>query len=557
MAQRVLVVTGGFLHAGERSAWRALRRQAGHWRHAGSTWFDFKVKLVTAEPILLCRQEARRAPPEVRAFLAHDPGDEPPELTEVLLATLLAAEGAEYDLLTVDELLDGSRRARGLVDGASCVFLSSTMLRDLSEVEALVRRLRRPQGRLVVGGALAGAILPSFEGLEGVDVLAVGDGERLVPALCAWLRAGEGVETLRPPLGGSVETRGPTTVLRAGAPPGLSLDAYPTPDWARSARDRRRRYRTVHYESARGCPYRCGFCNYPYLFDDRKFRTRSAARIADDWERHARETGAEHVNCLDSLFTMPRARLVELCEELVRRDLRLGWTCYARADDLADADVVRLMRRAGARLVHVGIESGDQGQLDRMDKRCTVAANARALDNCRREGVTTFATLVIGYPGETEETLGETHRFLRRTPPDFHFLAVFNARIEGVPVLREESRARFGLATETNPRTTAPYWRHDTMDCVEATAHQRRLEERLAEEEVSLNAAVFYRSMLAYRPALRPALLRFQRDARRRHPVARALLGAADAWAGRRARRALRRGAASRLPPARAREAAP
>lgn len=526
----MLVVTGGFLHLGERSPTRALRREAAHWRRAGRVWYDLKVKLVSAEPVVLARRHMRRAPPEARALLSGD--DEPavPELTEVLLATLLAAEGLEYELASVDDVFAGRAGAR--LERTDAVFLSSTMLRDLAEVEAVVDRLGRKERRIVVGGALASAIHVVFPGLAGVDVLAVGEGEALVPTLASWLRGGE----LRAPAGGSVEQRGPTAVVRAPPPPSLTLDTLPAPDWRRSARDRGVRYRSVHYESVRGCPYRCAFCNYPYLFADDKFRVRSSRQMADDWERFAAD-GVEHVNCLDSLFTMPKRRLVEFCNELLRREVRLQWTCYARADDLADPATVRLMREAGARVVHIGIESGDQGQLDRMAKRGSVESNAAALRNCRAQGLTTFATLIIGFPGETPESVERTFDFLRANPPDFHFSTALNTRIEAVPVLSPESRALFGLVTERNPRSTAPAWRHATMDCVEAMNRVRELDARLALEEVSLNAATFYAAFRAYTPADRAPLLRFQREAYERHPTTRRVLSRLNRLVDARAKR--------------------
>lgn len=534
MDPRVLVLTGGLLHAGERSLARALRKQAAQWRASDGAWLDAKVKLTGTEPVLLARRSpALRA--EVERLERAADGTDAPELTEALLATLLAREGLDYDLATYDDLFTRPRHVERLLGSAACVFMSATMLRDLGELEPLVARVRRPGVRVVVGGALAGAVADAWRGMDGVDVLAVGDGERLVPALARWMREGHGAP--QAPEGGRVERRGEGWLLRAGTSPGVSLDAYPSADWVRSARDHGRRYRLVHHESVRGCPYRCAFCNYPFLFDDARFRWRSAKRVVDDWEGYVRDLGVEYVNCLDSLFTVPSRRLVEVCEEILSRGLRVKWICYARADDLADDATVALMRKAGATLVHVGVESGDQGQLDRMNKRVRAEANRAALANCRRHGVTTLASLVIGYPGETDTTLEATFQAFREAPPDFHFLAVFNTRIEGVPVLAPESRARFGLVAPRNARTTAPYWRHATMDCREACDRARALEERLAVGRVSLNAATFYRGILAYEPGDRARLLDLQRDSWLRAAPSRWTFDRLHAFVDRRLRR--------------------
>lgn len=171
-----------------------------------------------------------------------------------------------------------------------------------------------------------------------MDVLAVGYGELLVPRLADWVRSG--YQRLAPPPGGRLVERDQTLILHSGSPGDRDLDFLPTPDWALSARDRGRGYRMLYYESVRGCPYRCSFCNYPFLFDDTKFRYKSARKMADEWAAYVERLGVEYITALDSLFTMPRKRLMDFCHLLIARNTRVKWVCYARADDLQDLDVV-------------------------------------------------------------------------------------------------------------------------------------------------------------------------------------------------------------------------
>lgn len=530
--QRVLIVTGGLLNEKETSLPRALAKQWFQWQAADAAWLDLKIKLVMAEPIVagqLERLQGRASlSPQVREYFSRQENLDAPELTEVVLATLLAQEGMAYASTTVDEVFANTRRVRALLDECCCVFLSATLLRDLSEVEPLVRRIKRPGNRIVLGGALAGLLADGWPGMAEVDVLAVGYGEMLVPALVRYIRSG--FTDLQPPAGGRLENRAATRVLRSGVPQGRDLDFLPTPDWARAERDHGRRFDMVSYESVRGCPYRCNFCNYPYLFDDTRFRYKSAQRIADDWQRYAEKTGARYVSCLDSLFTMPRRRLTELCNELVRRRIGLKWICYARADDLADLDTARMMQAAGAVQVQIGIESGDQRMLDNMDKQCTVEANHRALANCREIGLTSVVSLIVGFPGETRQTLDHTYEFLRATPPDFYFLATFSTRVAGVPVLSAANRARLALRTDDNPRTVAPYWEHASMSARDVGNHVRDLHQRIMSNRVSLNAPLFYAGLLGFRPDQREALLDFQHRAATRHPLLTRSFNAANRW---------------------------
>jgi len=535
---RIAIVTGGFLNEKETSVWRALRKQLLQWRAAEAAWLDLKIKLVLAEPLVAGQLErARRGaqlPSEVRDFFSRDDTVASPELTEVVLMTLLHEAGLAFERLSVDDLFARPKHVERTLARVGCVFLSSTLLRDLSELEPIVSRLRRPGLRVVVGGALAGLLAHDWQGMRGVDVLAIGYGEFLVGALAEWARGG--YTELRPPPGGRIERRGGTDFVWSGVPEGHSLDFLPTPDWSLAAHAHGRRFRMVYYESVRGCPYRCNFCNYPYLFDDDRFRYKSAARIADDWQRYAERDGAEYVTCLDSLFTLPRRRLVELCELLVQRGVPVKWICYARADDLAQPDIAPMMQQAGAVQVQIGVESGDQRQLDNMDKQCSVEANFSALRNCRAAGVTSVVSLIVGFPGETAETLERTRRFLADAQPDFYFPATFSTRAFGVPVLNESNRARFDLRTQSQLRSVAPYWRHATMSCEEAGNHVRAMNDRVMRDGASLNAALFYPGILGYRPEQRPALLEFQRTLARRSGPLRWLFDRANAFIDRRLR---------------------
>ena len=517
----VLVITGGLLNEKETSPWRALCKQAAQWRASESAWLDLKSKAVIGESIALAGWHrlvaGRRLPKEAREYFSYTENADVPELTEVVLTTLLRTEGIPYEIATIDDVFHNDRSMRAKIAASSLVFLSATLLRDLGEVEPILQRILRPHHRIVLGGALASILAEAGDGISGVDVIAVGYGEILVPILAEYLRSGFNTLSAPPPV--SIERRRHSVVLRSGVPASRSLDGLITPDWFGAARDHGCRFPLVHYESVRGCPYRCSFCNYPYLFDDEKFRYKSARKIADDWERYRDELGVEFISCLDSLFTMPRRRLTALCDELVRRKIGVKWICYARASDLAERDVAAMMRDAGAHQVQIGIESGDPQILINMNKQCSVEENAMALDNCRSVGLTSVVSLVVGFPGETDGSLATTYRFLHDHPPDFYVLAIFSTRVAGVPVLNEANRARFGLHVDSNPRTVAPYWRHSSMSAADVGRHVRRLNRELIENRVALNAATFYSGLLRYSVAQRDALLDFQRASVNDHPL--------------------------------------
>jgi len=513
---RILIVTDGLLSPAEPSPIAALRKQAQVHRNSAGPWLDLRVKLQILERILpaklhLVSRRARRASyfETAARLLGEKIGLGAPELTEVLLMTLLEEQGVSYDATTYAAIGANEPAARRMLESADCVFASATMLRGLPEVKVAAKLLKRPHNRVVLGGALTSVLHETWPGVRGVDLVAVGYGEWLVPAIVDWVKSG--YQVLEPPPRGHIEHRGDTPIMYSGLPPDRDLDELTRPDWTLAATYHGREFPLVHYESVRGCPYRCRFCNYPYLFADNVFRFKSAERIARDWQVYA-DNGARIINCLDSLFTVPRRRLAELCDALEGKGIR--WICYARADDLARPEIVERMLAAGCTQVQIGIESGDQQVLDNMNKRCTVETNLEAMKNCREQGLSTVVSVIIGFPGETDDTVRATLDHLREGRPDFYYASPFSVLVENLPILSPSNRERFGLRTNGSD-SSSPYWTHDTMDAARAVRHVGAFNQTMMEEGVSLEASLFYTSMPNYRrEAHRDALLRYQRECR-------------------------------------------
>ena len=527
MSNKVLIITGGLINAKENSFLSVLKKEILHTKSVKSAWLEYKIKAVAAEHIVTA-QFARKKDKTVQNYFSYQQTHDPPELTEVVLMGLLHDENLAFEAISYNDIFASKEKTHRLLLECNTVFMSSTLLHDLSEMMPLVKMVKRPHNQIVVGGALAGSICHYWAGAPEVAVLAIGYGEMMMHALAEWIKSG--FTSLIPPQRGRIIQKEHTAFLFSGVPETKNLDFLPTPNWQLAATYHQTTYETIYYESVRGCPYRCSFCNYPYLFDDQKFRIKSAVKMADDWSYYVQEMGVKYITCLDSLFTIPQKRLIEFCNLLIERDIRVKWICYARADDLADETITALMKKAGVHQVQIGIESGNQQQLDNMNKRCTIEANYKALENCRKHGITTIVSFVIGFPGETAATLEETFQFIKVAQPDFYFLATFSTRVDGVPVLNEVNRTRFKLRTMDNPFTFAPYWTHSTMCCSDVGNHVRWLNHQIMTSKSSLEGALFYGGIMHYRPQDRSALLDYQHHLATRYPVMTKLFDKTNRW---------------------------
>ena len=62
------------------------------------------------------------------------------------------------------------------------------------------------------------------------------------------------------------------------------------------------------------------------------------------------------INFYDDNFTLNQARVAEICETILRHNLKVDWKCEGRVDN-ADLELLKLMRRAGCRTIAYGVES--------------------------------------------------------------------------------------------------------------------------------------------------------------------------------------------------------
>lgn len=169
--------------------------------------------------------------------------------------------------------------------------------------------------------------------------------------------------------------------------------------------------------TSRGCPYGCSFCVYPYTMTGKRQRLRSVGNVVDEMEE-IRDSfpGVRGVFFEDDTLTANRAHTRMLCEEIMRRGLRLRWTANARAD--VDLETLKLMRSARLRCLCVGFESGAASMLDQMQKRLDVDSARRFMNDARLAGVLIHGCFIVGMPGETEETMQETLRLALELNPD-------------------------------------------------------------------------------------------------------------------------------------------
>ena len=172
-------------------------------------------------------------------------------------------------------------------------------------------------------------------------------------------------------------------------------------------------YPMIMIMTGRGCPYKCFFCVYPQVFHGRFYRVRSPENVVDEYEYivnnfpEVKEIGIE-----DDCFTANPKRVQKICELIIARKIRINWYCNVRGD--LDYSLLKLMKKAGCRLVTVGFESGCQHILDNMHKDEKVERYYQFAKDAKRAGILVHGCIMVGNPGDTKETLQKSYEFAKK-----------------------------------------------------------------------------------------------------------------------------------------------
>src|SRR3984885_15388813 len=166
----------------------------------------------------------------------------------------------------------------------------------------------------------------------------------------------------------------------------------------------------ISFYTSRGCPAMCTFCLWPQTHSGHRWRLRSSDDIVNEC-RYTLENfpGLKEIFFDDDTFNYQKARTIELCGKL--KDLKFTWSCTSRVT--TDYDTLKAMKEAGARLLIVGYESGDQQILKNIKKGATVERARQFTKDCHKLGVVVHGDFILGLPGETRETIRNTINFAK------------------------------------------------------------------------------------------------------------------------------------------------
>ncbi|MFH1791583.1 MAG: radical SAM protein [Candidatus Omnitrophota bacterium] len=363
-----------------------------------------------------------------------------PPYGALYVASALIAKGYRVKILNIDTDRLTNREAIGIISEMDPAYVgfSGIVAPSYNYIKDMSADVKKafPGKIQILGGGLASAAETVLENTS-IDIVVKGEGDVTAVELMEALSSGRDPDGVR----GLVYRNGPRIVSTGIRPLILDLDAlrYPAfdlidmtrymPDGARfirsftnRARDnrisglcRRGKNRMITIMTSRGCFGRCTFCfrAYPGL------RVHSMKYVFDYIEYCVKKFNAGFFTFADECFAPNKDRNWAFIDEFRKRRPGIVFRILGMRVDTVDEDILKAYREIGCWMIEYGFESGSQKMLNIIDKGVGVRHNRQAAEWTRKAGIFTMPTTVLGMPGETDKTVGETVEFLKSLKLDF------------------------------------------------------------------------------------------------------------------------------------------
>lgn len=194
--------------------------------------------------------------------------------------------------------------------------------------------------------------------------------------------------------------------------------------------------------TTKGCLYKCNFCAINYL----PYSERSVNSVVNEIEECFNRFKIREIDIFDATFFYNRKRDLEICNEIIKRGIKVEWSCRSRVD-LVDDELLKVAYTAGCRKIYYGIESGSADILKAINKEVSLRQIENAIALTRKRRIRTLGFFMFGNPGETKETIEESIKFSKKLKLDF------------VQICKTIAKPGSGLEIFLKEKTSRDYWR--------------------------------------------------------------------------------------------------
>lgn len=166
--------------------------------------------------------------------------------------------------------------------------------------------------------------------------------------------------------------------------------------------------------TARGCPFKCSFCNIPSIGS---YRVRSIDSVIDELKFIVENMSfVKEIFIEDDTFPINKKRTIEICKRIIDENIKIKWSCNARVD--TDKETLEIMRKAGCRLTCVGFESPSVDALIGTIKKTNLAQQEQFMESANNVGIKVNGCFIIGLHGDNRKSIQKTIDYSKKLMPN-------------------------------------------------------------------------------------------------------------------------------------------
>lgn len=210
---------------------------------------------------------------------------------------------------------------------------------------------------------------------------------------------------------------------------------------------------SVYMRTSRGCCYACTYCTYPVFSG--KYVCSDVSTIEKEMDI-LYSKGVKYITFIDDSFNIPNKRFIDICELMIRKKYNFKWLSFFRCSNFVDKQF-ELMKKSGCIGVYLGIESLSKSMLKGMNKNNIDYISC--IKKFNEYNIPTMGSFIVGFPGETEETIKYTIDIFKKNPTTYYNPQLYY-HSENAPI--NKMRDKYGI------EGTGYNWSHNSMNWLEA-----------------------------------------------------------------------------------------
>ena len=193
---------------------------------------------------------------------------------------------------------------------------------------------------------------------------------------------------------------------------------------------------TININASRGCPYSCFYyCVYP-LQQGRKLRLKSPNRLLDEMIYFNKKLNVSNFIFRDPVFSLHREHTKKICKTIIKSKYKFKIAIETHLKDI-DNNLAKLLKKAGIKLIYVGIESEDVDVRKNSNRISEDNSNQiQKINFLEKIGINVKAMYIIGMPTDSPNNFLKTVNYAKKINSSFAQFSVFTP-YPGTPAFSE------------------------------------------------------------------------------------------------------------------------